>query len=49
MARYSVGAYTYEATLRPCAYSLAAEYDVRAVRCPQTGQWVLIGYMGVLQ
>lgn len=95
MARYSVGAYTYEddspdtmiydgltgiplslgyelvsqergdtvkvvalgvkddtagpvpfATLRPCAYSLASEYDVRAVRCPQTGQWVLIGYMG---
>lgn len=35
------------ATLRPCACSLAAEYDVRAVRCPQTGQWVLIGYMGV--
>lgn len=35
------------ATLRPCAYSLASEYDVRAVRCPQTGQWVLIGYMGV--
>lgn len=35
------------ATLRPCAYSLASEHDVRAVRCPQTGQWVLIGYMGV--
>lgn len=35
------------ATLRPCAYSLASEYDVRALRCPQTGQWVLIGYMGV--
>ena len=25
----------------------APEYEVRAVRAPQTGQWVLVGYAGV--